>query len=65
MEEVYNSNDFVNILNVKYQIVDSICITIIVDYLDVINNQSRVYSNPYKIETIKNYDLNTIYKKNK
>lgn len=54
-EEVYRNQDFINILSVKHQIADSICKTIIVDYLNVINNQSRDFSNQYKIETIKNY----------
>lgn len=55
LEEVYRNQDFINILSVKYDIADSICTTIIVDYLDVINNKMRDYTNQYKIETIKNY----------
>ena len=55
LEEVYRNQDFINILSVKYDIADSICTTIIVDYLDVINNMMRDYTNQYKIETIKNY----------
>jgi len=55
IEEVYGNQDFINILSVKHNIADSICTRIIVDYLNVINNKSRNYSNQYKIETIKNY----------
>ena len=55
LEEVYRNQDFINILSVKYDIADSICTTIIVDYLDVINNKMRDYTNQYKIDTIKNY----------
>ena len=49
LEEVYRNQDFINILSVKYDIADSICTTIIVDYLDVINNKMRDYTNKYKI----------------
>ena len=55
LEEVYRNQDFINILSIKYDIADSICTTIIVDYLDVFNNKMRDYTNQYKIETIKNY----------
>lgn len=55
LEEVYRNQDFINILSVKYDIADSICTTIIVDYLDVFNNKMRDYTNQYKIEMIKNY----------
>src|SRR5690606_39980094 len=55
LEEVYRNQDFINILSVKYDIANSICTTIIVDYLEVINNKMRDYTNQYKIETIKNY----------
>lgn len=54
-EEVYRNQDFVNILSVKHNIASSICTTIIVDYLNVINNHSRDYSNQYIVENIKNY----------
>lgn len=54
LEEVYRNQDFINILSVKYDIADSICTTIIVDYLDVFNNKMRDYTNQYKIEMIKN-----------
>lgn len=55
IEEVYRNQDFVNILSIKHTIPDSVCTKIIVNYLNVINNQSRNYNNQYKIETIKNY----------
>lgn len=55
IEEAYINQDFVNILSVKYNIADSICTEIIVDYLNVVNNQKRNYTNEYKVETIKNY----------
>ncbi|MBA5791740.1 hypothetical protein H1R17_10995 [Flavobacterium sp. xlx-214] len=54
-EEVYKNQNFVNILSVKHNIPDSICVDIITDYLNLINNEARNYTNQYKIETIKNY----------
>lgn len=53
--EVSHNNDFINILSVKHDIEDSISKRIILDYLDMVNNKTRDYSNQYKIETIKNY----------
>lgn len=55
IEEVNINQDFVNILSIKHNITDSVCTRIIVDYLNVVNNNSREYSNQYKVETIKNY----------
>lgn len=53
IEEVNINQDFVNILSIKHNITDSVCTRIIVDYLNVVNNNSREYSNQYKVETIK------------
>lgn len=55
VEEVYRNQDFVNILSIKHNIPDSLCTRIIVEYFDVVNNQSRTSTNEYKVATIKNY----------
>lgn len=55
LSEVNINRDFVNILSVKHNIPDSICERIIIDYLDLVNNESRNYTNQYKVEAIKNY----------
>ena len=55
IEDVYRNQDFVNILSIKHTIPDSVCTKIIVEYLDVVNNQTRTYTNEYKVETIKNH----------